>query len=756
MRSSATAVVDFGTSHTVTVVSAAAGGPTVVSVDGEPWCPSAVYWGADGTPSVGADALRLGRAQPARLEPRPKARITEPEVLLADTVVPTTALVRAVLSRVVSEAARVAGGPVQHLALTHPADWGASRLGVLLSAAQGLAPRLSTVAEPVGAAAWFAERHELPEGAHLAVLDMGGGTCDAAIVSRAARGLTIAACAGLPDLGGNDLDERIVTHLRQRHVELDRYLADREQGGQVPAEEMVALARFRADVRDAKEVLSRYPHADVVLPGRLGEAILTRAEFEDLVRDDLRRAVGLLAGTARDCGLGPADLAAVHLVGGSSRVPLLAQLLQEWTPAPVRLDDQPEAVVALGAHTVAAGTDGVESVTEALAAAPRPSGDRTQVVAAPVPPAVPGRRRSWLAPAAVGLAASLVAVLVPVLLGDGGQVTAGAPRPGGEPRVTLPEPPPGEPFAIPGDFTDELPAAKTGQQVALETSATKVNWRLDEFADDEEGDRALVDAGNQDADAYRWILVRTTVGPRAEPDYMDMGGHVHLVDDRGMMISPIRNAALPDDCRPEDRNKLVQPGKTVGQCLAFQVSASTPITDVVLSVLSPTSPGSPGSELAGAGYRVPVTGRRVSGQRKDVTERAVPLGVWQDVEVNDVRARVAMVDLVEDITGYFEESTLRGLAGSRGVVLRIVVDVDRPTSAYFLSNRVFVADDRGTALFPAFSGGPRTHGCHDGTEQENLTGRATLCELFVVPTGMPISAVGITGVKQAYAWRVDR
>lgn len=740
-----TAVVDFGTSHTVTVVSGGTGPPTVVSVDGEPWCPSAVFWAADGTPSVGADAMRLGRAQPARLESRPKARITEPEVLLADAVVPTSALVRALLSRVVDEAAKVAGGPVQHLALTHPADWGANRLGVLLTAAQGLAPRLSTIAEPVGAAAWFAKRFELPTGAHLAVLDMGGGTCDAAIVAREADGLTVAGCAGLPDLGGNDLDQRIITHLRAGNAELDRFLAAGEQ--QLTAQEMVQLSRFRADVRDAKEVLSRYPHADVVLPGRLGEATLTRDEFENLVRGDLRRAVELLDETVRDRGLSPADLAAVHLVGGSTRVPLLAQLLQEWTSAPIRLDDQPETVVALGAHTLAAGS-WRETATEARPAA-APSTGPVGLAPAPQPAA---RNRNGVV-LAVGLAVALVALLVPALA-DGVNRTAGSPSMAGPPRVTLPDPPSGKPFTIAGDILRELPAAKLGQQVTFQTGAENAVWRLDEFADDEKTDQALVDAGNSESDSYRWILVRTSVGPAGTADYTDLAGYVYLVDDRGMMIQPRRNVPLPQDCQEkENREKLVPPGQTVGQCVAFQVSVNTPITDVALSLLSPVNPSSPGSDQIGLGARVPVEGQRVSGRPSEVTDRATPLGVWQDVEFSDGTARIAVVDLVEDVSGYYQESTPRGLPGSRGVLVRVAVEVEQETSVFFLSNRLFVADDRGTALF-SNGFGPNSHECLDTTEQGWITGKATLCQLFVVPTGTPIAAVGVA-VEQAYVWRVS-
>lgn len=63
-----TAVVDFGTSHTVAVVSGPGLPARLVTVDGHPWFPSAVFWTGRGEAVVGTDALRLARTEPARLE----------------------------------------------------------------------------------------------------------------------------------------------------------------------------------------------------------------------------------------------------------------------------------------------------------------------------------------------------------------------------------------------------------------------------------------------------------------------------------------------------------------------------------------------------------------------------------------------------------------------------------------------------------------------------------------------------------------
>jgi molecular chaperone DnaK (HSP70) len=346
-----TVVVDFGTSHTVAVVSVPGGEDRLVTVDGEPWLPSAVFAARDGRPVVGVDAIRLGVEEPARVELWPKARIGEGEVLLGDVAVPVGALFRAVLREVIERAVGTAGGPIQHLVLTHPADWGTIRLGTLRTAAHGLTPRVTTVPEPVAAAAWFAEHNELAVGEAIGVLDFGGGTCDAAAVRRESAGLTVLGCAGLADLGGNDLDRRILDHAVRTAPGVGERI-----GGALPGtpDELRELARLREGVRAAKERLSDHPLADVALPGGLPNLPLTRQEFETLIAADIVRAVGLLDDTVRGCGLNPRELVAVQLAGGSSRIPLLATLLAMCIQRPLHLNDQPETVVALGGSALLA------------------------------------------------------------------------------------------------------------------------------------------------------------------------------------------------------------------------------------------------------------------------------------------------------------------------------------------------------------------------------------------------------------------
>jgi molecular chaperone DnaK len=342
--------VDFGTSSTCTAVSIDDRQPQVVVIDGAPLVPSSVYVTSDGTLFVGHEADRQAAVDPSRYEPHPKRRIDEGELLLGDTVLPVLGVVRAVLSRAVREARHLAANAaVDQLVLTHPADWGAPRTGKLRRAASGFAADIVLVPEPVAAAVFHAANHNVPVGAALAVLDLGGGTVDASVVRREAGGsFQVLSARGDPTFGGADIDQAMLEHVGAQVAQTDpdawrrlvegRELADRRR-----------RRVLRQDVRGAKETLSRHTYTDVPMPPPFPDAHVTRTGLESLIQAQLVRTIGLLADAVAQAGLRPDQLAGVFLVGGSSRIPMVSRLLHErLAVVPVTLD-QPETVVARGA-----------------------------------------------------------------------------------------------------------------------------------------------------------------------------------------------------------------------------------------------------------------------------------------------------------------------------------------------------------------------------------------------------------------------
>ncbi|MFB9907093.1 type VII secretion-associated protein [Allokutzneria oryzae] len=403
--------VDFGTSSTCAALSVDGGEPAVVLVDGSPLVPSAVFVAIDGTVFVGREAERQAAIDPARYEPHPKRRMDEGELLLGNAVVPVARVVGAVLAMVVAEARRVAGGaPVDVLVLTHPADWGSVRLSVLRQAASGLAARVVLVSEPVAAAVFHVANTGFTGGA-LAVLDVGGGTVDASVVRRGGSGFEVLASRGDPGFGGADIDQALLEHVGTlvsgEDPEAWRRLVE---GRDLPDRRRRRV--LHEDVRSAKETLSRHAYTDIPMPPPFSDAHVPRGELERLVRGRLARAVEMLAATVRDSG---AQVGAVFLVGGSSRIPLLGQLVHDRLGVVPTALDQPETVVARGALRAvgALGTAG---------AVPPPA--VTPVPPAAVPARARPRRSKALVLVAVVLAVVAAVTALVVFTGSGGKELA--------------------------------------------------------------------------------------------------------------------------------------------------------------------------------------------------------------------------------------------------------------------------------------------------------------------------------------------
>ncbi|UQS27618.1 Hsp70 family protein [Amycolatopsis thermalba] len=369
--------IDLGTSSTVAVLSAFGRGPRVIEIDGSVTMSSAIFAGEDGTLVVGQDAERRARLDPARFEPNPKRRIDDATLLLGDTVVEVTDALAAVLRRVAEEAHRqLAGQPLDQVRLSHPARWGATRQQLLRQAAikAGLGADPVLIPEPVAAAAHYASLgRALAPGSTLAVYDLGAGTFDCAVIGVTDRGFTVLADNGLPDLGSLDIDQALLEHVGRQvsHTDPAQWQRMLRPGSLADRRTRRALLQ---DVREAKETLSRHAHTEVPMPEPFDDVLVTRAELEALVRPNLLRSAEMLAATIRDAGHTPRQLTGVYLVGGPSRMPLVATLLAEQLGVLPTTQDQPETAVAFGLHHVPAGPP-------------------------PTPPAIDGRTLPAMAPA---------------------------------------------------------------------------------------------------------------------------------------------------------------------------------------------------------------------------------------------------------------------------------------------------------------------------------------------------------------------
>lgn len=368
--------IDFGTSATVAAVEAGAAPAQLLHLEQDSnRMPSAAFLERDGQLAVGRRAVNLAMTSPGRFRAAPKRDMGQESVPLAGTRVRVEDIVAEIFARVLVEAFRQRGAqPPDAVVLTHPVRWGPEKTGQLRSAfavaaaslparmrdaglpeavrvAAGVLPEPELVPEPVAAAWHYAAEHQLPAGASLAVYDLGGGTFDTAVVkhSGAAR-FTVRSDGGLADLGGEDFDAALfgflgVEQLAASHPDRwERILAGDDQAG------MYDRRRLLEYVRMAKEELSTRTQVECrLLDDPPVEVVLRRDELDAVIEPDLRRSFDAMADTLQEAGLADGPPAAIYLVGGSSRIPLVFALMQEqFGVEPTPLND-PKAVVALGA-----------------------------------------------------------------------------------------------------------------------------------------------------------------------------------------------------------------------------------------------------------------------------------------------------------------------------------------------------------------------------------------------------------------------
>jgi hypothetical protein len=182
----------------------------------------------------------------------------------------------------------------------------------------------------------------MPLGSLVLVYDLGAGTCDLTLLRRQPQGFDIVASDGLNDVGGLDVDAAIVAFLEASYGGLWRDAVTRRQ--------------LWEDVRNAKEMLSRTTQTVITIPSLGTEVPLGREQFNGLIAPVLRPTISMTRSLLLDADTANAPTIAVVLVGGASRVPLVAAMLHEALDLPPVVIEQPELVVAEGAlHATAPG-----------------------------------------------------------------------------------------------------------------------------------------------------------------------------------------------------------------------------------------------------------------------------------------------------------------------------------------------------------------------------------------------------------------
>ena len=182
----------------------------------------------------------------------------------------------------------------------------------------------------------------------ILVYDLGGGTFDVSVLEIGDGVYEVLATAGNNKLGGDDFDQRIIDYLVEEF---------KKQNGIDLSTDKLALQRLKDASEKAKKDLSSAVTTNISLPfitqGTNGplhlDVTLTRAKFEDLIRDLVESTTKQVKDALKEANLSSSDLDKVLLVGGSTRIPCVQELVKHETGKEPSKEVNPDEVVAMGA-----------------------------------------------------------------------------------------------------------------------------------------------------------------------------------------------------------------------------------------------------------------------------------------------------------------------------------------------------------------------------------------------------------------------
>ncbi|HWZ42199.1 MAG TPA: molecular chaperone DnaK, partial [Candidatus Saccharimonadales bacterium] len=261
-----------------------------------------------------------------------------------------------VLRQLKKNAERFFGAPVSKAVITVPAYFNDAQRQATKDAGRlaGLEV-LRLVNEPTAASLAYGldKKHD----GLVAVYDLGGGTFDISVLKLHEGIFEVLSTNGDTHLGGDDIDNLLLT------IALDDILGELKLDVRRNGEAVQAL---RKSIIEAKIALSSQPQAmiDVVLPeGARYQRTVTREQFEQLIAPILERTLGPCRQALADAGLTPGQVDEVVLVGGSTRIPRVRELVKELFQRDPHIELNPDEVVALGAAVQARILSGGSAAT---------------------------------------------------------------------------------------------------------------------------------------------------------------------------------------------------------------------------------------------------------------------------------------------------------------------------------------------------------------------------------------------------------
>jgi molecular chaperone DnaK len=344
--------IDLGTTNSE-VAQVQDGKPVVFAEDGDPILPSFVGLSEDGRLLVGKAARNQWVVHPERTVKSIKRKMGQDvKVTLGDQEYRPQEISAMILRKLRDRAAAACGIAVTKAVITVPAYFNDAQRQATREAGELAGLEVVRILnEPTAASLTYDPRHTQLH--RILVYDLGGGTFDVSLVQAQEGVIEVLASHGDTQLGGDDFDELLLKHVVAKF---------QEQHGIDLAQNIQARARLLRAVEEAKKQLSFHPFARIdeeFISEKDGQALhlsqeISRADYEELIRALLTRTMDCLQRSLDDGHVTASQIDKVVLVGGSTRTPLIAQMLEERLGQPPHQEVNPDLCVAMGAAVQAA------------------------------------------------------------------------------------------------------------------------------------------------------------------------------------------------------------------------------------------------------------------------------------------------------------------------------------------------------------------------------------------------------------------
>ncbi len=253
-----------------------------------------------------------------------------------------------VLQKLKTDAEKQVGAPITQAVITVPAYFNDAQRQATKDAGKIAGLDVQRIINEPTAAALAYGLDKVDHDEKILVFDLGGGTFDVSVLELGDGVFEVASTAGDNHLGGDDWDQRVINWLA------DKFKAD---NGIDLRQDKMALQRLKEAAEKAKMELSSTTQTNINLPFITADAsgpkhldyTLTRSEFERITKDLLDRCKKPVEQALKDAGLKSGDIDEVILVGGSTRMPAVQELVKTMTGKTPNMSVNPDEVVAMGA-----------------------------------------------------------------------------------------------------------------------------------------------------------------------------------------------------------------------------------------------------------------------------------------------------------------------------------------------------------------------------------------------------------------------